>query len=443
MKPFDHRGPSAPTELWDDLISGCRDLPVFGRNDRVVVLAAHPDDETLGAGGLIARAAGRGCAVTVVVATDGDASHPDSPTHTAAHLADLRRRELYAAVTVLAPGADVHLLGLPDGRLAEFETELGAALDKLVEGCTHLVTPWSHDGHPDHEAAARVGALVATRLGAEHWQYPIWAWHWGEPSVLDGQQLRALRLDDATADTKRRALACHVSQHRPLSDATGDEAILAPDILRHFERPIEVFAVAPVRASTPLEYFDDLYAQHADPWGLDARFYEQRKRASVLAALTRPRFRRAFEPGCATGLLTADLARRCDQIVAWDAVPAAAEQAAARLGDQDGVTVAPGAIPDEWPDGLFDLVIISEVGYYCADLAALTARIDESLAPDGVLVGCHWRHAASMHIHTAGDVHAALGASLHLVVSHVEDDFLLQVWTRSGESVAAAEGILP
>ncbi|MGI8678721.1 MAG: PIG-L family deacetylase [Jatrophihabitans sp.] len=442
MKHFDHRGPSAPTARWDDLVAGCGDLPLFARDDHLVVLAAHPDDETLGAGGLIASAAASGCAVTVVVATDGDASHPDSPTHTPGRLAGVRRRELYAAVTVLAPGADVHLLGLPDGRLAEFETELGAAVAKILGGHTHLVTPWARDGHPDHEAAARAGGAAAAAAGALHWQYPIWAWHWGGASVLDGQQLRALRLDEETLATKRRALACHVSQHRPLSDEPGDEVMLAADMLAHFERPAEVFVVAPVRASPPLEYFDDLYAHNADPWGLDARFYEQRKRAALLAALTRPRFRRAFEPGCATGVLTADLARRCDHVVAWDVIATAAERTAARCADQDGVSVSRGAIPDEWPDGLFDLVIISEVGYYCADLAALTARIDESLAPDGVLVGCHWRHAASMHLHTAGDVHAALGTSLHLVVTHVEDDFLLQVWTRSGESVAAAEGIL-
>lgn len=442
---FDHRAPGTPADAWAGLVSSLRDLPTPGPGDHLLVVAAHPDDETLGAGGLIASAARRGSRVTVIVATDGDASHPRSPTHRPGQLAAARRREVYAALAALAPDADVHLLGLPDGRLAECDVELSAALGKLVPGCSHLVTPWSEDRHPDHEACARAGRDLAGVHGVPHWQYPIWAWHWDDPaaSELGRRELRALELDTVAQEAKDRALACHVSQHTPLSDTPGDEAILPPRLLAHFTRPVEVFVVSPERFGTPLAYFDDLYRRSADPWDLDTRFYEQRKRAAVLAALTRPRFRRAFEPGCATGALTQELARRCDQVVAWDAVADAVERTSRRIGDTPSVTVGRGRIPDDWPAGEFDLIVVSEVGYYCADLAALTRRIDRALAHDGVLVGCHWRHAATMHVHSADDVHAALGNALHTVVTHDEDDFLLQVWTRSGESVASAEGIVP
>jgi SAM-dependent methyltransferase len=249
---------------------------------------------------------------------------------------------------------------------------------------------------------------------------------------------------DATAQAaKARALNCHVSQHQALSDAPGDEPILSASVLEHFGRPVETFVVAPSADSTPREYFDDLYARTDDPWGLDARFYEQRKRAVLLAALTRPRFRNAFEPGCATGLLTAKLASRCDHVLAWDIARSAVDQTRARLGDAGHVQVDEGHIPNDWPDGPFDLIVLSEVGYYCADLNALAARVDASLSNDGVLVACHWRHHAPMHPHSAGAVHAAVGNGHRLVVSHVEDDFLLQVWTRTGVSVAAAGGIVP
>jgi hypothetical protein len=72
------------------------------------------------------------------------------------------------------------------------------------------------------------------------------------------------------------------------------------------------------------------------------------------------------------------------------------------------VRVERGAIPDEWPEGEFDLVILSEVGYYCRDLAALAKRAWAALTDHGVLVACHWRHPAPDHPHTAAEVYAAL-----------------------------------
>ena len=156
-------------------------------------------------------------------------------------------------------------------------------------------------------------------------------------------------------------------------------------------------------------YFDRLYAAADDPWGLAERFYERRKRELVLASLPRAHFRRAFEPGCATGLLTAGLAGRCDAVVAWDAAAAAVAQAARRLAGAPHVRVEVGAIPGAWPAGEFDLVVLSEVGYYVADLDALAARVDSALAGDGVVLAVHWRHAAADHPQTADDVHRVLG----------------------------------
>lgn len=95
-----------------------------------------------------------------------------------------------------------------------------------------------------------------------------------------------------------------------------------------------------------------------------------------------------------------------------------------------------------WPADLFDLIVLSEVGYYCPDQQQLKDRIEESLAPDGVVLACHWRHLAPDHPVTAADVHASLGRGLHHLVAHRERDFLLDVWSRDGVSVAAAEGIV-
>ena len=131
--------------------------------------------------------------------------------------------------------------------------------------------------------------------------------------------------------------------------------------------------------------------------------------------------------------------------VAWDGARIAVDRTTARLSDHPGagrVQVECARIPVNWPPGNFDLIVLSEVGYYCADLPRLKARVDDSLAADGVLVACHWRHRAPDHPVTAEAVHTALEAGLHKVVAHREADFLLDVWTRDGGSVAEAEGIV-
>jgi LmbE family N-acetylglucosaminyl deacetylase len=439
---FDHRESGTPEAAWRS--AGLDALPrLRAVARRVVVLSAHPDDETLGAGGLIAACARSGAEIAVLVATDGEASHPGSPTHPPAELAMIRRRELHAALGRLAPDAQLTFLGLPDGRLSGYEHVLAAELATAVDGpATLLITPWADDGHPDHEACARAGARVAAERESQHWQFPVWAWHWADPAGTDlpRHRLRRFDLDAADSAAKRAALAEHVSQHAPLSDHPADAAILAPHVRAHFERPYECFVVDAAPAEQP-DYFAALYVDNQDPWGLATRFYEQRKREVLLACLPRPRFRRGFEPGCATGLLTERLAARCDALVAWDVADEAVRQTTARVGS-GAVTVRTGRIPDEWPAGSFDLIVLSEVGYYCRPVERLVDRVLDSLTPDGVVVACHWLHPAPDHPLAADAVHDAFGSALEPVVSHREADFRLDVWSRTGRSVAQVEGIV-
>lgn len=442
---FDHLQSGTDESVW--AASALDQLPPLELpepSDRVLLLVAHPDDETLGAGGLVAAAADRGVAVHVVVATDGDASHPNSPTHTPAQLTAIRREELRAAVAALDPRVRTTFLGLPDGQLSAHLGSLTSWLTAHLDDYTLLVTPWAHDAHPDHEACARAGAaaLAAGPHRVRHWQFPIWAWHWGTPDDLPWPRLRRLDLDPATRARKDAALACHVSQHSALSAAPGDEAILPPSIVAHFRRGFETFVVLPDNPTSDAGYFDDLYAAADDPWSLADSFYERRKRAILLAALPRERFGRAFEPGCATGLLTAALAERCDHVVAWDVAAAAVRQTADRMAGSPHVTVEQRSLAEDWPEGSLDLVVLSEVGYYVDDLVALAGRVRASLADGGVVVACHWRHPAPDHAHPAELVHDALGTALHRLVAHEEADFRLDVWSTSPESVARAAGIL-
>jgi LmbE family N-acetylglucosaminyl deacetylase/SAM-dependent methyltransferase len=443
---FTPADPGTPEDIWTDAVARLPSLTTPGPGAVLVVVAAHPDDESLGAGGLIAAAAARGAQVHLVVATAGEASHPQSPTHTPARLAAIRRDEARAAAAALAPGLRPEFLDLPDGALEQHRTLLADRIGPLLDGADVVVSPWTGDGHPDHAACGAVVAdLVAARRGVAHWQYPIWAWHWGERESLPWQQMARADLDDAARAAKRGAIAAHSSQHAPLSAADGDKAIVPPHVLAHFERGVETFIVSGDAPAASQEYFDDLYSTTADPWDLATRFYERRKRMVLVASLPGERFRRAFEPGCATGELTALLAARCDEVVAWDGAAGAIEQVRRRIADVPNVHIGQGRIPDAWPSGRFDLIVLSEVAYYCTDLDRLVARITKTLDSPGVVVACHWRRAAPDHPQRAETVHAALDAGLHglhRVVHHDEGDFLLDVWSTDARSVAQREGIV-
>lgn len=443
---FDHRRPGTPEQAWAD--SRLNQLPRLApplADACVLVVAAHPDDESLGAAGLMSDASARGARVRVLVATDGEHSHPQSPTHSPTELAARRRTEVAGAVAAVAQRARVDFLGLPDGSLAEHRDALAAAVAERLDGCTHVVSPWCGDRHPDHEACSdAVRAASHGRADLQHWQYPIWAWHWatasdGQSAEVPWSAMYRLELTEAAVRAKKTALGCHLSQHSPLSDAPGDEAILPPPMLAHFTRAFETFIVDQRSPASEAAYFDALYEKSEDPWKLDERFYEQRKRALLLASLPRARFTRAFEPGCATGRLTAGLVTRCEQVLAWDGAASAVRQTHAHV---PGATVEQRRIPDDWPEPSFDLIVLSEIGYYCPDLALLARRVRDSLSSDGVLVACHWEHRALDHPHTAQQVHDALEVGLHSITRHREKDFRLDVWSITGESVAAAERIV-
>lgn len=446
-RPFDPHGPGTPAEAWSrSPLAHARRLAPPGPGDRVAVLVAHPDDETLGAGGLIALTARQGVPVRVVLATDGENSHPGSPTHAPPQLAAIRRAETDAALRCLGDGVEIVRLGLPDGALTAHSAELADRAAPLLDGATHVVTTMAGDGHPDHEAcAAAVASLAGGRPGVVRWQFPVWAWHWADPDTdaVPWEHLAVLELDDDARAAKRAALDAYVSQHAPLSPDPADREVLPAGVLAHFARDVEAFVVTAAAADGA--YFDRMYAGDADPWRMAERFYEQRKHDLLAAALPRPRFRRAFEPGCGNGELTRRLAARCDEVLAWDRAGAAVAAAAARV--PANVTLGRGAVPDDWPPGRFDLVVLSELGYYLPDLDRLAARVRDALTADGVVVACHWRRPAPDHPRSGDDVHdrlaRAVPASWARLVHHEEPDFLLDVWSADPRSVAQVEGLTP
>ena len=191
-------------------------------------------------------------------------------------------------------------------------------------------------------------------------------------------------------------------------------------------------------------YFNRLYGASNDPYGLRDRWYEERKRALLLAALTRRRYASAYEPGCGAAELTADLALRCDAVLASDFTQRAVDIAAERTRDMPNVRVERHTLAQDWPDAAFDLIVLSEVGYFLDDeaLHGVVANCDRTLAPGGTLVACHWLPDFDERRQSTEVVHMALnGLGLPRTVVHREDDFLMQLWCRDPASVAQAEGI--
>ncbi|MBV9821246.1 MAG: bifunctional PIG-L family deacetylase/class I SAM-dependent methyltransferase [Actinobacteria bacterium] len=431
---------------WDEALPV--GLPPSGT--RLVVLAAHPDDETLGVGGLLHAAARAGLEVVVMVASDGRASHPASPTHTPDRLAELRSAELAEAVTRLAPRATIVELGLPDGELTGHVDGIATALAGVLGPDTDcwLLSTGRADGHPDHTACGLAAERVlAGRSRTRWWEYPVWLWHAGDPDELRDRLARDVRrfpLDPADRLARDEALAAYRSQLAPLSPAAGDETVLPAAVLAHFDRDRDLLLDPGAHAASAEAYFDGIYAGAADPWSFESGWYERRKRSALLASLPRERFRRTFEPGCARGDLSVLLAGRTDALVAaeWAEAPLAA--ARDRLAGHPGVDLRRLRIPRDWPEGRFDLVVLSEIGYYLPDLGRLARRVLSGLDADGVVVLLHWRRCAPDHPHTAETVHLALRAALGLpvLVSHREDDFLLDVLARDGRSVAERDGLL-
>ncbi|MFD3684301.1 PIG-L deacetylase family protein [Nocardiopsis sp. NPDC058631] len=208
-----------------------------------VVVAPHPDDETLGFGGGLAVLAARGVRLRIVAVTDGESSHPGSSVFTRNELVARRADERARALTALGAGAaEVERLRLPDGGVGEREPELARRLAELYRGADLCVAPWEGDPHPDHEAVGRAALDAARALGTRLLSYPVWAWHWTRPgdAALPWDRAGRLRLPRDARRRKAAAIGAFTTQIFPIGPGAADRAILGPSVLAHFARDHEV-----------------------------------------------------------------------------------------------------------------------------------------------------------------------------------------------------------
>lgn len=213
-----------------------------------LILAPHPDDETLGCGGLIARCVDAGRPPLVAVLTDGTGSHPNSRAYPPDRLRETRMSELRAAVACLGLAPDrVVALNQPDTAAPHdgpaFDAVVTTLAGLLRQGdFTCILAPWRLDPHCDHEAAARIAAAVADSVEVRHVAYPVWGWTIPPDTDLPEVLKPGVRLDIARAlPAKRRAIQAHRSQYGDLITDDPNGFRLPPGLLSVFDTPFETF----------------------------------------------------------------------------------------------------------------------------------------------------------------------------------------------------------
>lgn len=219
---------------------------------RVVVAAPHPDDESLGCGGLLALLAEAGQVADVIVLTDGTRSHPKSRSHPRERLAALREEETIAALAALGcPASAAHFLRFGDCTLptggtpafAEAAVRLREVLNSLAPDT--MFAPWRRDPHCDHEATWHLlRAAILEMASPPRWlEYPVWAWTQPEGEVAPrAEEAAAWRLDISPVTArKQQAIAQHRSQLGAIIHDDPDGFTLKPEMLRHFAHPWELF----------------------------------------------------------------------------------------------------------------------------------------------------------------------------------------------------------
>ena len=248
------------------LTAASRDITEEVAKRSCLVLAPHPDDETLGCGGIILRKSAAGQQVHIVIATDGMASHSDEPSSgiARARLDEIRRRETVAACEKLGvPANCVEFYALPDGRLNSVVSELEDRIEQSVARWTpeEVFVCAEADGHRDHKTLARTTKALYQRgalANAVLYEYPIWFWDFrswraeGRSNKMGyllglkhmlrtALQLRPRRVClETIRETKRAALDAHRSQIGRLPEEAHWSGL--PDrFLSHFFAGHEVF----------------------------------------------------------------------------------------------------------------------------------------------------------------------------------------------------------
>ncbi len=218
---------------------------------RVLVVAPHPDDETLGCGGAIALLCSKQYDVRILIVSDGTLSHPNSRTHPAPILQSVRERETLTAMAILGVAQDrVTFLRLKDGSVptvTSFNFPKAKTLCQQYLKATlpdTIFLPWRCDPHADHRATWQLiqAAILSLGIAPQTIEYPIWDWDTHQQQVADLAHIAGWRLDISTVLAQKcQAIAAYRSQLGQLIDDDPDGFCLTAELLSNFQRPWEVY----------------------------------------------------------------------------------------------------------------------------------------------------------------------------------------------------------
>ncbi|MDF5712034.1 MAG: SAM-dependent methyltransferase [Nostoc sp. S4] len=187
--------------------------------------------------------------------------------------------------------------------------------------------------------------------------------------------------------------------------------------------------------SLPPSYFDKMYGENIDPWRFETSEYEANKYAATIAALPKDRYQSAFEIGGSIGVLTEKLQKRCDSLLSVDVSKLAQNRAIERCQHLSNIKFEIMRVPEQYPDEMFDLTLVSEVGYYWSweDLKKSQECILEHLQPGGHLLLVHWTLYARDYPLSGDEVHDSffeLTSKLRHLKGQREEEYRLDLFER-------------
>lgn len=209
---------------------------------RLLIVAPHPDDETLGCGMALAAAVLEGREVAILLLTDGEASHPNSRQFDAPQRAVMRRAELANALSILAPGKMIPVVRarLPDGRTTDGDA--AKVIDDLsryrcIGEADTIWSSWEHDPHCDHRTAAVLARMLAHRIDVALWSFAVWG-RFGERPVPETIKLFA---DSRFKRKKRAAMEAYATQMTGMIEDDPTGFVMPPELFAHFAIHPEIF----------------------------------------------------------------------------------------------------------------------------------------------------------------------------------------------------------
>ena len=417
-----------------------------------IFFAPHPDDESLGCGGMIAMLRAAQVPVTVVFMTSGSASHPNSKEYPAKKLAKTREQEAQAACAALGVEDEkVFFLHRQDSQMpfllnseySKLKSDIAAIVEQSERNTVFV--PWRRDPHGDHIASTKVilETLKEHKIPVQIVEYPVWLWKNGKPHHWpDGDNVQPFRLNISSVKNKKeKAIFCHQTQTSKLIADDPEGFILTPDLLEPFLGDYEYYLFSPGGNEKTLtsEYFNRLYSDNNDPWNFENSHYEHEKYERSILALGERTYESTFEIGCSIGVLSEKLAQRTKKLLSIDISGIPINAAKERCAKLDHVSFEVMDVSRNFPNENFDLIVMSEVGYYLEkeNLLHVFNEINTHLLPGGNFLMVHWTSYVGDYPLTGKQVHllfeqfaAGSEAGYSLKTKYVHENYELVLYEK-------------